>query len=309
METAPQRRLYPSDLVPFSDWYALRFKRRVGRMPSTYTTDAKRRRVARASLATPAKCGESFALLLSDRTAVESMLDTLSLEMTSGSLRHIVYALQDYGEWAKTAGLIAHCAVLRADIPPENPPLAVTVYTAAEIELLVNAARGRGLRWWAFVAFLADTGRRVGEALSIRWDWLKLDENPPYVALPWTKAARPQYVPLGRRLREEVFTPQNVSALRRLDNDCTRTKSPEDYVFPWRYSNAHARWVRYCDAVGVEYRGLHHLRHTKATEMLARGVPIQAVSVLLGHTNVSTTARYYHWASALDYAKYLDPNG
>ncbi len=235
------------------------------------------------------------------------MLDKLSAEMTSGSLRHIVYALMDFGEWAKAVGLITHCAVLRADVPPENPPPAITVHTAAEVELLVNSARGRGLRWWAFLAFLADTGRRVGEALGIRWEWLRLHEERPYVALPWTKAARPQYVPLSRRLIEEVFTPENMAALKHCDNACPRTKSPSEYVFPWRYSNVHTRYQRYCETVGVEYRGTASPSPYEGDGDACKGCADSGgVDVVGSHQHHDDRPLLPLGERASDYAKYLD---
>lgn len=62
----------------------------------------------------------------------------------------------------------------------------------------------------------ADTGRRVGEVLSFEWDWFRLADQTAYVELPTTKNGQAQYVPLGSRLRCEVFTPENI-ALKRME--------------------------------------------------------------------------------------------
>jgi integrase len=37
----------------------------------------------------------------------------------------------------------------------------------------------------------------------------------------------------------------------------------------------------------------HDLRHTAATLAIARGVPIKAVSEMLGHADITTTLRIY----------------
>ena len=86
----------------------------------------------------------------------------------------------------------------------------------------------------------------------------------------------------------------------------TRNRSQAVYVFPWSYQNAYDRFGDYCTRTGLPNRGFHCFRHTKATELLARGVPIQAVSALLGHASLATTDRRYHHATTLDYAGYLD---
>jgi integrase len=43
----------------------------------------------------------------------------------------------------------------------------------------------------------------------------------------------------------------------------------------------------------------HMFRHTFATDLLSRGIPIEDVSVLLGHKSVRITESYYsHWIKA-----------
>jgi integrase len=58
--------------------------------------------------------------------------------------------------------------------------------------------------------------------------------------------------------------------------------------------------------VGVPDRGFHNFRHTRAPALLAKGVPIHAVSSLIGHASVSTTDRIYNHANALAHAQWLE---
>ena len=39
--------------------------------------------------------------------------------------------------------------------------------------------------------------------------------------------------------------------------------------------------------------GIHTYRHTFATQLAQNGVPIQTVSALLGHSDISMTTKYY----------------
>src|SRR5690606_11974041 len=51
-----------------------------------------------------------------------------------------------------------------------------------------------------------------------------------------------------------------------------------------------------CSAYGVRHVGWHVLRHTYATLLCQRGVPLPNVQALLGHTTITMTARYAHAA-------------
>ncbi len=52
---------------------------------------------------------------------------------------------------------------------------------------------------------------------------------------------------------------------------------------------------------------LYDLRHTFATLLLSRGVPITYVSAQLGHAKPTTTLQWYsHWLPALDSNRFVD---
>jgi integrase len=51
--------------------------------------------------------------------------------------------------------------------------------------------------------------------------------------------------------------------------------------------------VRRIQKAGIEDASLHSLRHTHASHLLSRGVPLPVVSARLGHRDVNITARIY----------------
>jgi integrase len=65
---------------------------------------------------------------------------------------------------------------------------------------------------------------------------------------------------------------------------------------------------RACKRAGLRRIGWHVLRHTFASHLVMRGVPLKAVQELLGHTDIATTLRYAHLAPevAREAVKLLD---
>ena len=61
-----------------------------------------------------------------------------------------------------------------------------------------------------------------------------------------------------------------------------------------------------CDAMGVEHRGLHALRHSFARNLYALGVEVKIISKLLGHASVEIT---YNGTSTSSRATSTTPSG
>ena len=144
-----------------------------------------------------------------------------------------------------------------------------------------------------FVAALR-TGMRQGELIALRWQDLLLDATQPYIEvrrsqsqgiLTSTKGNRVRRVPIHRDLlrllREQrgepsalVFTSPSGEPLtgNMLKNPMRRAKL----------------------AIGRPELRFHDLRHSFASQLTAEGVALQVVQGLLGHHEISTTAKYSH---------------
>jgi integrase len=78
-----------------------------------------------------------------------------------------------------------------------------------------------------------------------------------------------------------------------------------EYVFPSpKNKEKHLAWVKRsfktaCKRAGVENLRFHDLRHTAATRLVESGIPLHAVSKLLGHSSIRVTERYSHPESSV----------
>jgi integrase len=290
----------------FTRWYAARCVRSRGAAPAASTQRGTEMRLRALLHMSGAESPERFGALISDRNAMVQLLDELYACKASGTVKADLVALRQFGEYAIANGCARRVAIEADDAPKSLPLRPIVVYERAEVERLLSCARAHGnVRYWAFLATVIDSGRRVGEILGLRWDNMKLNATPPHFDLPTTKNKRQAYVPLTRRLREDVWTDATIQTLKTTADPRIR---PRILVqpFPWRYRTVQDKLRRQCEIANVPYRGHHAFRHTKATELLARGVPMQAVSALLGHANVTTTDRVYNHTTALSYVHYID---
>ena len=133
-------------------------------------------------------------------------------------------------------------------------------------------------RFGLWLRFQADTGLRVSETLSLRWE----DIQNNVAVLTDTKGDKPRGVPLTKAAQNSV---QNASG----------TCGPFDWATKshirkwWSKIRLHMEWD---DKQAVP----HALRHTFVSRLVQRGVPILLVKELAGHKTIDVTLRYAHLA-------------
>lgn len=142
--------------------------------------------------------------------------------------------------------------------------------------------------WLATLArFLLHTGVRLGEALGLTWSDVSLE----------LREARIQ----KRKNRKALVVPLNRCALEVLRGQPRNVSSP--LVFPVqakRFGSRYAwgRWKRAVAKSGIPPFRIHDCRHTFASRLVQRGVPLNVVKQLLGHKRLASTLRYAHLANA-----------
>jgi site-specific recombinase XerD len=185
---------------------------------------------------------------------------------------------------------------LRRDEIPERisyarqPRKLPEVLSAGEVVRFLEAVPSLRTRVALTTAYAA--GLRASEAVSLKV--ANIDSGRMVIRVQQGKGGKDRYVMLSAQL---------LGILRTY----WRLARPKDWLFPGRdptnpieVNVLHAACRSACAASGLTKRvTVHTLRHSFATHLLESGTDIRIIQVLLGHSNLSSTARYTHVSSGL----------
>jgi integrase/recombinase XerD len=167
------------------------------------------------------------------------------------------------------------------------------------VEVTMILAACTRLRDRFLFALLAETGMRIGQALGVRHaDFVSRRREVTIVP-------RDDNVNGARAKTRTTMTLPISAPLVRLYSSYMHTEFGDldsDYVFvnlwaeplgrPLRYQTVAKLVARLRARTGVAFTP-HLLRHTRATELIRAGVPIEIVSKMLTHRSVTTTSDTY----------------
>jgi site-specific recombinase XerD len=170
---------------------------------------------------------------------------------------------------------------------PRNLP---EVLSAGEVVRFLEAVPSLRTRVALTTAYAA--GLRASEAVSLKV--ANIDSGRMVIRVQQGKGGKDRYVMLSAQL---------LGILRTY----WRLARPKDWLFPGRdpanpieVNVLHAACRSACTASGLTKRvTVHTLRHSFATHLLESGTDIRIIQVLLGHSGLSSTARYTHVSSGL----------
>jgi integrase len=250
---------------------------------------------------------ERVAIWLADvvRSAPSSRMTT----QTVATLRVILATALEWGriETNPAAGLKVPNTTI------DERPAITRVLDRTQLETLVAAASG--LRIATILRTAGEAGLRKGEVIGLRWPDVVIaerrievkravwQEHPgkgqPAIKLEKpTKSGKARRVAISSRLAEDL-------AAWYSDSVATGGADPNGYVWPGKAGQAMddcapnhllrrtQQRAGLIDDLGKPLVTFHGLRHTAASIMLSRDVPLIVVSRQLGHANPHITATIY----------------
>ncbi|HAU65997.1 TPA: site-specific integrase [Candidatus Uhrbacteria bacterium] len=226
-------------------------------------------------------------------------------EITSRAIEQFKRAQQADGFHPKTINnqiavisKILHSAVEWGDL--ENIPVMKRLKVPTKKIRFLNEGEYKNILldqgepfWNRMVTVAIFTGMRMGELFGLQWEDIDFEQHLLHV----------------RRsiVRGELTTPKNhqsriIPIAKNLDDLLYRFRQKRGLVFdqangqPITPRQAVCGLWRMCKRSGIEKIGWHVLRHTFASHLVMRGVPIRHVQQLLGHSSIVMTERYSHLA-------------
>ncbi len=180
----------------------------------------------------------------------------------------------------------------------DNKPKLAPLKTAApgfrfldfdEAIRLVDSADGE---WRCMVLLGLRTGLRLGELRALRWEDVDLKVGKLVVRRAvWKNTVG---TPKSGKSREVELSNEALIALkshRHLRGELVFCQDDGTML-----TEGACRWPlwRASRRAGIPKLGWHVLRHTFASHLVMRGVPLKAVQELLGHADIKMTMRYAH---------------
>jgi len=137
-------------------------------------------------------------------------------------------------------------------------------------------------------------GLRVSEASKLKVE--DIDSNRMMIRIRCAKGKKDRYAPLPKKL---------LQVLRKYWKAMNR--KPSIWLFPSNFYENQEKHIsirsiqfiiqKAAVKAGIKKKvSVHTLRHSYATHLMEAGVNLRKIQLILGHTSISTTAKYIHLA-------------
>ena len=164
----------------------------------------------------------------------------------------------------------------------------IEFFTHEETERILEAVDEE---WLPMILLAVRTGMRRGELLGLDWEDVDLEQRKIHVRKSFSGGHLT--TPKGGRARAIPLSPQVISTLSKVKIGSGPVFRDEEGN---RLSKGKLRWplFRACDRAGLARSRWHKLRHSFASQLVMRNVPLKVVQELMGHTTIEMTMRYTH---------------
>ena len=221
-----------------------------------------------------------------------------------GERRVRVAAWRSFYRWAKrTRRTTFNPTEALPDLRQRKQPV-IDVFSEAEVDALLALDVVEA----APLAVLLEAGLRKAEARTLMFRHCHPESGQ--VIVLQGKGARDRIIPMSLRLRSLLADLALLEGLSDRDHIFYSVRANDVVSRRQRSSpigeGTFARWWRRClDDAGVRYRAPHTARHTFATRWRLRGLAVDEIQILLGHSSIRTTSDLYVHTQVADVAEHM----
>ncbi len=182
----------------------------------------------------------------------------------------------------------------------------VEILSEKEIKIIKKYLKGSDFE----LLFLLDltTGLRQGELLALDWEHINLKDKSIIVE----KSVKEVYIYDDENTKhiETIFqTPKTANSFRTIPipntmvNLLNEIENKQGLLFydnennPLKGKNISTKWTKILRECNIPHKKFHSIRHTYASMLLQKGVDIETVAELMGHSAISITQIYLHSSS------------
>ena len=205
----------------------------------------------------------------------------LARGVSESTIEGVRETLNSYFGWLEQEKLIKRNPVAHIDAIKYQKKERLAL-SFSDIELIKRHCRS--IRDNAIISFLLATGCRISEVTSLNREDVNLDQA--------------ECIVLGKGNKERVVFLDDVAVLTLREYLSSRNDNCEALFVNNRGGRLNAGGVRammkkLSEDSHVENIHPHRFRRTAVTRLLNRGMPIQEVALLVGHSKVDTTMKYF----------------
>lgn len=135
-------------------------------------------------------------------------------------------------------------------------------------------------------------GLRRGEACGLKWGDINFRKKTVSIVRSRQYISGAIVVVDPKTEKSKRTLPLPKFAIKRLKK-LSKGKQPTEYMCPYSPDKISKMYKNHCELMEIKYVPMTNLRHSYATAMLSIGIDAAVVAKILGHTDVSTTYRYY----------------
>ena len=226
-----------------------------------------------------------------------------NLDVSKQTMQNVNKFMSGFCKWLVRNDYAADfLSAVEMPVKPSNKKSdAVVIWTDDEMKRIVDACRKpqKPFRLAFMPILMIYTGLRIGEALSLCYSDFSnsiLTVNSQYthgeVKVP--KYGSSRSIPVHKDVLEALARHGKWHTEEMKKNDYTT-----EYIFTtasgklYDPHNVRKALERFYKRIDVPYKETHTYRRTFCTMLCKSGVPIQTASELMGHKNISVTAKFY----------------